>query len=347
MRTRFTRLPLLLLLLLLFRTTSTLQALTVSLTPQTQEQQLFVDAKDGQLDLPLFDAALLASHASPVVANELRTRHQMLVTEAQLRIRGAKSDLEAASEIYSMIHEKVLSGRYRADSTSLVETMTTGDFNCVSATILFQTLATRCGLTVVPMATPSHVYSRLGDATDIQTTCPDWFDYMDRPELQRAALRRTPGWSPGVQPRQLSSLQLIGKIYYNRGVFLLHDERFADAEKNFLLSMQLDQVDESAQENLLATWNNWALAKCSQEEYADAAKLILNGMQRDADYGPFRMNDLHIHQRWAQALCKEGDYESASHLLKSCEARRPDVELFGQSRQAVHRLWARSNQNSE
>jgi hypothetical protein len=335
-------------LILLLWVCSSTQALTVSLSPQALEEQLFLDAEDGELELTLFDAALVASHAAPAVAQGLRIRHQALVREAQIRILAADSEVEAAAVVYSLMHEKVLSGRYRAESTSLVEAMNSGDFNCVSATILFQSLATNCGLSVTPMATPSHVYSRLEkpSKTNIQTTCPDWFDYMDRPDLQQAAMRRTPGWSPDVEPRQLSSVQLIGKIYYNRGVFQLNDHLFAVAETNFLQSMQLDQVDESAQENLLATWNNWALAKCSEGDFADASRLILTGIQRDAEYGPFQMNDLHIHQRWAQEMCKEGDFSSASQLLKSCELRRPEVTLFGHSRKAVHRLWARSLEES-
>jgi tetratricopeptide (TPR) repeat protein len=284
---------------------------------------------------------LIAWNASPEVLQTLRARHDELVVEAQRLTNEAQSKLEAASAIFTMMHATVLSGHYRAESTSLVDALQTGDFNCVSATILFQTLTTPCGLTVTPVATPSHVYCRLSDDQDfdIQTTCPDWFDYMDRPELQRAAMRRTPGWSPDNEPRELTSVQLIGKIYYNRGVFLLNDELFAAAETNFLQSMQLDRIDASAQENLLATWNNWALAKCSQEKFEEASQLLLAGIQHDPLYGPFQMNDLHVHQRWAQALCKQGKFEAASQLLKSCQKRRPDVKSFEESRKAVHHLW--------
>ncbi len=56
---------------------------------------------------------------------------------------------------------------------------------------------------------------------------------MERPDLQQAAFARTPGYSPNIAPRSLTTAQLIGKIYYNRGVYLLNDKDFADAERNF------------------------------------------------------------------------------------------------------------------
>lgn len=320
-----------------------------TLHPQIiSEQQLFVDAADGNLETPLFVAALAASPATGN-SRELLQKYTELLDQARDRCSTAKGDLQAAEAIYRLMHERVLTGDYDAKCTSLVETMQTGNFNCVSATILYQALGVPCGLKLTPMATPSHVYCRLDrDApVDIQTTCPDWFDYMDRPALQAAAMQRMPGWSDSVKPRELGDIQLVGKIYYNRGVFQLQDDQFGVAETNFLKSIRLDPDDAAAHENLMATWNNWALRHCSRGEFPAASALLLNGLEHDADYGPFRMNDVHIHQRWAQALCRAGRYEQAAKLLLDCSERRPDVELFRRSRIVVEQLWADSRPAGE
>jgi tetratricopeptide (TPR) repeat protein len=306
-----------------------------------QEEELLRDADDGQIDVPLFTAALAASHATPAQARRLQLQYGGLLKKARQLTAEAESPIAAASQIHEMMHRLVFTGRYTPKCTSLVAAMESGNFNCVSATILFQSLATPCGLNVTPMATPSHVYCRveMESPVDVQTTCPDWFDYMERPDLQQEALRQTPGYSPNSPPRRLTTTQLIAKIYYNRGVYLLNAHHFAEAEQNFSASIRLDRTDQSAHQNLLATWNNWALQKCHRGDYGEASQLVLRGLGRDAQYGPFQTNDLHIHQRWAQALCRDGKYSEASRMLKACQQRRPDAALFSECQRAVYNVW--------
>src|SRR5690606_27981556 len=106
------------------------------------------------------------------------------------------------------------------------------------------------------------------------------------------------------QAREIGELELLAKIDYNRGVAHLAAARFPEAEQEFRLSLQLDPLDQAAQENLLAALNNWALALSDQAEFEQAARLLERGRAVNPDYGPLRANDLHIHQRWAQALCE-------------------------------------------
>jgi tetratricopeptide (TPR) repeat protein len=309
-----------------------------------REIGLLHDVADGALDTPLITAALTASRPARKQWTMLAARHDQLVERAKQLAAQASSESVAAASIYKLLHQEVFTGSYRAKSTSVAEAMETGDYNCVSATILYITLARPSGLRVTPMATPSHVYCRIGGevSLDVQTTCADWFQYMDRPDLQRAALERTPGYSPNVVPRRLTDVELIGKIYYNRGVFQLNDKLFADAEQSFHVSLQLDTDDDAARENLLATKNNWALEKCNRQDFPNASQMILQGLELNKDYSPFQLNDLHIHQRWAQALCREGKYDEAAQILSACQSRRPEAALFTESHKAVFRIWIRA-----
>ncbi|MFP6676289.1 MAG: tetratricopeptide repeat protein [Pirellulaceae bacterium] len=332
-------------LIFCFSITSSVEAVVLPVREaMLSEEALFSDADDGRIDMPLFTAALAASQATPAESRRLQLQYLDLLKEARQLFAAAESQLAAASDIHALMHERVFSGQYTPKCTSLVDAMESGNFNCVSATILFQSLTTPCGLMVTPIATPSHVYCRieLDSPVDVQTTCADWFEFMDRPDLQQAALARTPGYSPNIAPRSLTTAQLIGKIYYNRGVYLLNDKDFSDAERNFVASIRFDQTDQSTHENLLATWNNWALQECHRSDYSEASKRVIRGLEQDAQYGPFQTNDLHIHQRWAQALCREGKYAEASRMLKTCRQRRPDATLFKECRRAVYGVWIRS-----
>src|SRR5690606_18216377 len=132
------------------------------------------------------------------------------------------------------------------------------------------------------------------------------------------------------------------KIYYNRGVAHLAAARFAEAEREFRLRLQLDPLAQAAQENLLAALNTWALARTDQAEFEQAARLLDRGRAANPDYGPLRAIDLHIHQSWAQALCELGRYAEAAQILSQGAARQPDAPLFREGPVTIYRLWMRN-----
>jgi len=314
-----------------------------------REKRMLDDARDGRLnDFTLVDAALLASGIlEPQQHAALQRQINQFSAEFKSELVDVQDPLERAKRIYELMHERILVGQYQSDCTQLPITLHDGNYNCVSATILFHILCHECGVNPVAVATPTHVYSRLHvgkQCIDVQTTCADWFRLS--PEQQ---LRNTPvdvnassneKTSVDRRPREISDVQLLGKIYYNRGVQRLEAQQFDVAEAVFRVSLQLDPQDTTARENLLAGLNNWALKQCDRGDYEGAVKLLSRGAQVDANYGPFRTNDLHVHQRWAQELCEEGCFERAADMLEEGRARQPEAPLFRDGPCAVYRMWA-------
>jgi tetratricopeptide (TPR) repeat protein len=319
------------------------------------EARLLADAADGRLDeVPFLEAVFLANGIrSPELADELRERFQGYADRVRREVSTVRDPRQRCRAIHEWLHRHVLIGKYQADCTQISRALRHGDYNCVSATILFQLLCQTCDVPTVAVATPTHVYARLvlGPArVDVQTTCPDWFrmtsdqrrsfpatsdhflSSQERARGDRAA------WG-GADIREISDVQLLAKVYYNRGVRHLDSRRFAEAEREFRTSLLLDAADRSAQENLLATLNNWALELAEHEDYAQAAAVLHRGLCECPDYAPFQANDLHIHQKWALLLCRQAQYGDALEILEAGQKRRPDVPLYRDGPQAVRRLW--------
>jgi tetratricopeptide (TPR) repeat protein len=305
------------------------------------EQKMLADAEDGSLEhFSLWEASLIA--AGVTTHEELNRRRAVLLSDAQ-RLRQQTRSLDKAQRAraaFDFLHRQYLTGSYHASCSDVRSTLDSEQYNCVTATILYHCLCRACDLEPQALATAGHVFSHFSDPPlgRIETTCREWFT--------KGRLGRTgqpPVTAPHIdEPRGLSPVQLVAKVYYNHGVVELEARRFAAAARALSISCQLDTQDQAAKANLLATLNNWALAESNADNFEFAADLLLEGLQRSNDYEPLLANDLHIHQKWALALCHNGKHEQALHLLEACYARRPEVELFDLGRFAVISLWART-----
>jgi tetratricopeptide (TPR) repeat protein len=307
---------------------------------QDLQSRLDDDLVDGQLDhFTRFQAALVAGGVRSQLELERRTNQFDELRRTLSSHVPSTVDLRSRLDrIHHWLHERILTGQYRVECSELSRTLDDGHFNCLTATILFQSLCDADGLPTEAIVTPSHVLCCVpGQPTlYVETTCPDW---------QSAGIA---GYSQPMQEwvrdgRSLNAVQLLGKVYYNRGVAQLEARYFAQAEDLFSTAWRLDPCDRSARENLLATYNNWALAESDEGHYSIAQELVLRGLAIDPNYSPLLANDLHIHQRWIRRLCDVGEFETAAAILEEGYRRRPAAELFRLGRAAAE-LWAQQRQ---
>ena len=260
-----------------------------------REAALLADGADGRFDeFSLWEAALVASAVDD--EQELCLRREWLerlVAAWRSGIEGHASPRQRARALHEQMHRELLTGGYNAASSTPIETIDTGRFNCVSATLLYCVLAERFGLAVVPIESPSHVACRLADAQEaceIQTTCPEWFTQMIVPCKPASAATSC----------QISQPELIAAIYYNRGVDLLSRKQFAPAVAVMHRAHRLHPSQASVRGNLLAAMNNWAIALSYAGDHAAALRLLQQGRELAADHGSFQFNYAVIQRRAGQ-----------------------------------------------
>ena len=110
-------------------------------------------------------------------------------------------------------------------------------------------------------------------------------------------------------------MQLVATIYYNRGVDLLAEKRFADAAAANLKAVRLDPQNATARGNLLATINNWAIDLGTSGDFEKAAELLRLGLATEPSYEPFRTNYAQLFRQWCEHLCRCGRYADAARVL--------------------------------
>lgn len=306
----------------------------VTLSDSTVESRLLAEARAGQTaGRWLFEAALAAGGTldEPALACHRNAWQGWLATLRQAT--AACGPREQAEAIFEYLHRHVLRGGYRSDCTDLAHTLAGDGYNCVGATLLFHSLADALGLSVGAVETPEHVYSVVKTPSgplDIEMTCRRWFEVIDDRAKRRALVEETLGKkSPdSTSGRPLSAAGLVALIYYNAGVDALVDERFSDAAQYNLKALRLDPANRLARGNLLATLNNWALARAGRRDYAGAIELLGHGRRIDSDHEPFRANLITLYQRWSDDLSAQGREIEARAVRARARSELPEKASF-------------------
>jgi tetratricopeptide (TPR) repeat protein len=247
----------------------------------------------------LLREGLIAEGAAQNEIEACEARWQGVVTLAHGRIPPGTSKRDAAAQALAIVYEQVATGRYIADCTSLRRAFREGIYNCVSITILYQSLCEELGLPTTALARPGHVLCRvwLGDGPPagesdprwlpVETTCRDWFT---RPA------------SPASQPlRPVTPAELVAKIYYNRGVELLHRQDFSAAVAATERAWRLDPADTRARDNHLAALNNGAIWLTTARRYAEARLWLARARAIDPSYPLLSRNEAYLYRAEAAA----------------------------------------------
>jgi tetratricopeptide (TPR) repeat protein len=259
---------------------------------------------------------------------------------------GTVTQRRQAEAVLDFMHRRVLRGGYDLAATDPRVVLDEGRFNCVSATVLFNYLAGQLGLNCRGLEMPSHAMSRVmlvEGAIDVESTCPRWFHLADSPREQAAAASGAIGaaaWADRSKAREVSPIQLAAMIYYNRGVDLLAEKRFAEAAAVNAKSLRLDPASATARGNLLATINNWSIQLGDAGQFAEAVALLRRGLAIDPTFEAFGQNYIHVHHQWVEQLCREGRFDEALATLSRARAEMPDREYLRRAESEVRQRRA-------
>ncbi len=300
------------------------------------EQRLFAQIHDGSFgDFSLLEAGLVAGGVER--CDELRrycSRFDTLVDALRRSGKVRGTPRQRAEALFTFLHQSILTGGYRLQASDLRQVFDHGRFNCVTASLLFNCLAAGFDLKAVGLELPGHAMSRLDlpdETLDIETTCPRWFSRSDPPP---AAAGRRP-------LRQISEVELVATIYYNRGVDLLAEKRFAEAVAANAKAVRLDPQNATAKGNFLAAINNWAIDLGTSGDYPKAAELLRLGLATDPSYGAFHANYVQLFHQWSEDLCRSGRCQEAVRLLAQAAKEQPEEKFFQEATIEILRRWAK------
>ena len=271
---------------------------------------------------------------------------------AVMRTSGNTCQQALARALFEAMHKEILTSGYSLDSTELSKVMSTGSFNCVSATVLFNVLAEKAGLDVSALEMPGHAKSRVrfadGLLMDIETTAPTWFAMQTDRERHEATLLRIAPAPAQTEPataqnavapsqaiaeaelianqREINAVQLIATIYYNIGVDLHAKKRYPEAAAANIKALYLDKDNKQAWTNLIASLNNWALDLADESKggrYQEAAAILDQGVALDPTYADFRTNQTFVFFYWIHGLARNGHFDDARRVYANAQTRLP------------------------
>ncbi|MDR3110150.1 MAG: tetratricopeptide repeat protein [Planctomycetaceae bacterium] len=326
------------------------------------EGEMLADSQDGQWNtFNLFQAALAAEgNRTPVQVKQLESRMEQIVRDMQQKLESSDAADEGADarklteKLFRYLHENVLTAKYDINCTDPATVLETGKYNCVSATLFFNVLAERAGINACALEMPGHALSRVKHQTlagansfDLETTYAGWFS-LPNEEQRRAATESKIASNSAPQTytvakpvindqnssmkkiRELTPVQFVAIVYYNKGFDYLKAERYADAVNANAKALTLDPQNENAWKNLLAAINNWAIACIDKDQnrFDLAVELLEYGLQIDETYDMFRTNMRSVFCQWIQSLQKEGRANDAMTVYHFAIERLPNDEVL-------------------
>ena len=318
------------------------------------EEEFLTDAADGRLDAftPL-SAALVASGTEDT---DCLHRYEQKVAALADDLRRSENlygaPRERAEAIFEFLHRRVLGNGYDLAYTDIRRVLDEGRFNCVSATVLFNYFAGQCGLDCRGLEMPGHAMSRLilaDGMLDIENTSPRWCCWKDDPRQSVSASSKmigAPASADRSKAREVSPIQVAAMIYYNRGVDLLAEKRFAEAAKVNAKALRLDPTNATARGNLLATINNWSIELGNTKQFSEAVDLLRQGLALDPKFEAFAQNYVHVHHQWVDHLCGQQRFEEAITILSRASAEMPDRDYLRKAQDEVRQRWAHAAADS-
>ncbi|PHS19054.1 MAG: hypothetical protein COA78_01435 [Blastopirellula sp.] len=310
-------------------------------TSQTSLETVHSELQPATFNLLQASLEAEANHSSDQIQQLIRSLETKIEQlDRQLPENwGRLSTEHQIRTMFHLMHDNILTGTYIESCSFVSVAINLGDFNCVSATVIFQTIADRYNLPVMPVQTLGHVWSRsLSDTSlEIETTCPNWF------QLSQAQREMAPSSLAGSEARLLTQQALVGKIYYNRATDRLRDKQYAAAVALLHTALNWDSADAAASGNLLASLNNWALDYAKKGQYKLANQKLDEVQKLSPQYQPLGRNRLYVRQCEISQLCKQGHFPEAIAVLENqsnaSQLHPTQLTENAQTRSAIYDAW--------
>jgi len=290
-------------LLILFQ----LQFLSVAAGSDLQ-QKLEVDIEDGKLDqFSLIEAAFIVSGV---------TSEDTLATSLDW-FRGILKDIEIKNLVDRM-HETVSAERlflyfhttwlktYKKEATTLLDVQQRKEYNCVSATVLYNLTCDELGLTTEGFETPSHVYtifSNFSEYVMVENTTSMGFNiiknlkrysqylaqYFPDKLNYKIGLDRIYAYE-NSKGRPITNTELIGLIGYNKAVFSANEKEYSAAYNHLLLAQKFNADSRSNQKFEVHLYYQWGRQLFEQRKFYEAFEIFADATYRYDENQDFMKN---------------------------------------------------------
>ncbi|MBN1154898.1 hypothetical protein JXB12_08295 [candidate division KSB1 bacterium] len=284
---------------------------------------LLSDIEDGRLDdFTNIEAAFIISGTEDETSlKQAIDWHQSILQKIhELNIFDVFAKEESAEKIFHFLHATWLR-KYVRTATTLIDIKQNQEFNCVSATILYNLTCDELGLNTMAFETPTHVYtifSDFGHDIMVENTTSLGFNiiknlhnysnymaqYYPQNQLYKIGLDRLYTYE-NSKGRRISNTELLGLICYNQAYFSADRNEFEEAY-NYVLMAQLFNQDSRSNVNFeISLYYRHGKRLYDLNDFHSAFQLFADAYYRYPSNSDFRLNCINsyfksLHMDWLQ-----------------------------------------------
>ena len=294
------------------------------------------DIADGYLDeYSKIEAAFILSGISNAdsLAGYLDWYNQLLITIRNLHL-DYNNPMESARTVFLYLHSAWFK-TYAEESTTLIDIVQRNEYNCVSATILYNLICEDLGWSCQAFETPTHVYTifdHLQYRLMVENTSTMGFDilsnlkaysqylarYYSQSEVLRIGLDRL-YLHENSKGRVITNSELLGLLAYNRAYLARKNNDFRKAYDLVLLAQQFNRDSRSNIRFEIGLYYNWGKQLYDDQDYGAAFGVFADGYYRYPDNRDFRKNTLIAFYRAMEANWQKKDWPESARLIDEIE----------------------------
>jgi hypothetical protein len=273
-----------------------------------REKSLEKDIADGYLDdYSKIEAAFILSGASADSMDYYLDWYNQLLTRLKEFNLEFNQPAETARIIFTYLHSQWLK-TYAKESTTLIDITRNKEFNCVSATILYNLLCEDLSIDCEAFETPTHVYTIFNDFNNkliventndmgfnIMKNLKEYSKYLSRYYPQREVLKIGLDrlyYHENSKGRTINNTELLGLLAYNRAYFAREKSDFKTAYDFVLLAQSFNQDSRSNYNFEMGLYYDWGNELYKSKKFNDAFTVFADAYYRYPDNKDFLNNTL-------------------------------------------------------
>lgn len=303
-----------------------------NLSGQTLLDKLYDDIYDGQLDdHTRIEAAFIISGAdTPTKLRDAKDWYQKILADIRQKNIIKFDRIPSAESLFLYFHTTWLKD-YKEKATTLLDIKDRKEFNCVSATVLYNLTCDEVGLTTEAFETPTHVYtifSYFGDQVMVENTTSMGFNIMKNlanysrylaqyyPEEERLkiGLHRLYAYE-NSKGRKINNTELLGLVCYNLGIFNSEQKNYQKAYEFVELAQYFNEDSRSNRKFEISLYYRWGEQLFNQQDFYQAFEVLADAYYRYPDNADFRRNCHTVYLRALDSLWRKKDWERVHSII--------------------------------
>ncbi len=299
---------------------------------QSLSEQLYQDISDGQLDqFTRIEAAFIISGAdSSTRLQESLQWFNCLLQDIQEKNLIGFDRIPSAEKLFLYLHTSWLKD-YKQQATTLFDIMEKEEYNCVSATILYNLLCDEVGLSTEAFETPTHVYTIFTSITQqvmVENTTSMGFNimknlqrysqyllqYYPKNEVLKIGLDRLYAYEYS-NGRRINNTELLGLICYNLAIFNTENKNYEKAYNYVELAQLFNADSRSNMKFEISLYYLWGQELFKAKRFYQAFEVTADAYYRYPDNDDFKKNCQNAFINALKQLWLDKDWEKAESVI--------------------------------